>query len=120
MTKISLAAKRALVTEYWCPKVVGELNGREVVPYEGAAELDELHHDDADEFFLTVTGHFRVEFRSRGVELGPGEFAIVPGGVEHRTVADEEGSVLVFEPAATRNAGNVGHPELTAPSGVRT
>jgi len=62
---------------------------------------------------------FRVEFRDRSVELGPGEFIIVPHGVEHRTVADEEAEILVFEPAGVRNTGNVTDGALTAPTGVR-
>ena len=61
----------------------------------------------------------RVEFRDRSVELGPGELVIVPHGVEHRLVAEEEAALLLFEPAATLNTGNVVHPELTAPLGVR-
>jgi mannose-6-phosphate isomerase-like protein (cupin superfamily) len=60
-----------------------------------------------------------VEFRDRTVEMGPGEFIIVPRGVEHRTVADEEAAILVFEPAATRNTGDIEHGEFTAPTGVR-
>ena len=64
-----------------------------------------------------IHGQFRLEFRDRVVELGPGEFLIVPRGVEHRTVADEEVEVLVFEPAATRNTGNVVDGTLTAPTG---
>jgi mannose-6-phosphate isomerase-like protein (cupin superfamily) len=76
-------------------------------------------HEREDELFLGVRGRFRVEFRDRALELGPGELIVVPRGVEHRTVADEEVEVLVFEPAATRNTGDVEHPTLTAPSGVR-
>jgi mannose-6-phosphate isomerase-like protein (cupin superfamily) len=66
-----------------------------------------------------VRGRFRLEFRDRAVEIGPGEFIIVPRGVEHRTVAAEEVGVLVFEPAGTRNTGNIQDAALTAPSGVR-
>ena len=76
-------------------------------------------HEREDELFLGVRGRFRVEFRDRVVELGPGELVIVPHGVEHRTVAEEEAEVLLFEPAATRNTGEVEHPTLTAPPGVR-
>jgi mannose-6-phosphate isomerase-like protein (cupin superfamily) len=77
------------------------------------------HHDNEDELFLGVSGRFRVEFRDGAVEVGPGELIIVPRGVEHRTVAEEEAAVLLFEPAATRNTGNVEDAELTAPIGVR-
>ncbi len=69
--------------------------------------------------FLVWRGRFRVEFRDRVVDLGPGEFLIVPRGIEHWTVAEEEVEVVLFEPAATRNTGNVVDPTLTAPSGIR-
>lgn len=119
MNKVNLSEKLALITEHWRPKVVGELNGQEVklVKFHGAFVWH--HHEGEDELFLGVRGRFRVEFRDGLVELGPGEFIIVPRGVEHRTAADQEAEVLVFEPVATRNTGNVEHPTLTAPSGVR-
>ena len=107
MHKVVLAEKLALIAEHWRPKVVGELNGQEVklVKFQGAFVWHS--HEREDELFLGVRGRFRVEFRDRAVELGPGEFVIVPHGVEHRTVADAEAEVLVFEPAGTRNTGNV-------------
>jgi len=119
MEKVILKEKLALIAEHWRPKVVGELNGQEVklVKFKGA--LVWHHHEREDELFLGITGSFRVEFRDRVVEMNPGELIIVPRGVEHRTVADEEAAILVFEPAATRNTGNVIHPEYTAPTGVR-
>ena len=119
MVKVNLVEKFALITEHWRPKVVGELNGQEVklVKFEGAFVWH--HHEREDELFLGVRGRFRVEFRDRVVEVGPGEFVIVPHGVEHLTVADEQAEVLVFEPAATRNTGNLNDPALTAPTGVR-
>ncbi len=119
MLKVNLAEKFALITEHWRPKVVGELNGQEVklVKFQGTFVWH--HHEREDELFLGVRGRFRIEFRDRTVELGPGELLIVPRGVEHRTVADQEAEVLVFEPAATRNTGNVEHATFTAPTGVR-
>ena len=119
MEKVNLAEKFARFSEHWRPKVVGELNGQEVklVKFKGAFVWH--HHQAEDEFFLVVRGRFRVEFRDRAVELGQGEFLIVPRGVEHRTVADEEVEVLLFEPAATRNTGNVEDPAFTAPPGER-
>jgi len=119
MEKVNLTEKLALITESWRPKVVGELNGQEVklVKFQGAFVWP--HHEHEDELFLGVRGRFRVEFRDHSIEVGPGEFIIVPRGVEHGTVANEEAQVLVFEPAATRNTGNVEHPTLTAPPGVR-
>ena len=119
MERVSLAEKLALVTEQWRPKVVGEFNGQEVkvVKFKGIFVWHQ--HETEDELFLGVRGRFRVEFRDRVVEIGPGEFVIVPHGVEHRTVADEEAEVLIFEPAATRNTGNVDDATFTAPMGVR-
>lgn len=119
MEKVNLAEKLARISEHWRPKVVGELNGQEVKLVKFRGTFVWHHHANEDELFLGVVGRFRVELRDRTVEVGPGEFVIVPRGVEHRTVADEEVEVLVFEPAATRNTGNVEHPELTAPNGAR-
>jgi mannose-6-phosphate isomerase-like protein (cupin superfamily) len=118
MEKVNLAEKLALMHEYWRPKVVGELNGQEViVKFRGTFVWH--HHETKDELFLGIRGRFRVEFHDGAVELGPGEFIIVPRGVEHRTFAAEEAEVPVFEPAATRNTGNVEDSAFTAPPGVR-
>jgi mannose-6-phosphate isomerase-like protein (cupin superfamily) len=119
MEKVNLTEKFAQFNEHWRPKVVGELNGQEVklVKLQGAFVWH--HHEVEDEFFLVVRGRFRVEFRDRTVELEEGEFLIVPHGIEHRTVADEEVEVLLFEPAATRNTGNVEDAVFTAPLGDR-
>lgn len=119
MEKVDLAEKLALITEHWRPKVVAELNGQEVKLVKFQGEFVWHRHEREDELFLGVSGRFRVEFRDGTVELGPGELLVVPRGVEHRTVADEEAEVLLFEPAATRNTGDVDDPELTAPGGVK-
>ncbi|MBK8004191.1 MAG: cupin domain-containing protein [Gemmatimonadetes bacterium] len=117
--KVNLAAKLALITEQWRPKVVAELNGQEVKLVKCQGTFPWHHHEVEDELFLCVAGRFRIEFRDRVVTLEPGEFLVVPHGVEHRTAADEEAAVLLFEPAATRNTGNVSDPVFTAPNGVR-
>jgi len=117
--RINLAEKLAQITEHWRPKVIGELNGQEVKLVKFRGEFVWHHHEREDELFLGIRGRFRVEFRDRTVELGPGEMIIVPRGVEHRTAADEEVEVLIFEPGAVRNTGNVEHPTLTAPTGDR-
>ncbi len=119
MDKVEIAEKLALIHEHWRPKVVAELNGQEVklVKLQGAFVWH--HHEHEDELFLGVRGTFRLEFRDGAVEVGPGELVVVPRGVEHRTVADDEAAALVFEPAATRNAGNVEDAEFTAPNSVR-
>jgi mannose-6-phosphate isomerase-like protein (cupin superfamily) len=119
MEKITLAEKFASFTEHWRPKIVGELNGQEVKVVKFKGEFVWHQHEDADEMFLVWRGRMRVEFRDRAVELAPGEFLIVPRGLEHRTTAEEETEVVLFEPAATRNTGNVSDARLTAPGGVR-
>jgi mannose-6-phosphate isomerase-like protein (cupin superfamily) len=118
MHKVNLPAKFAAFSDHWRPKIVGELNGQEVKVVKFQGEFVWHTHDDADELFLVWRGRMRVEFRERTVELGPGEFLIVPRGVEHRTAADEEAEVVLFEPAGTRNTGDVVDPVFTAPSGV--
>ena len=115
MDKVVLARALADISEHWRPSVVGVLNGQEVKLAKFCGTFPWHHHADADELFLGVDGTFRVEFRDRVIEIGPGEFLVVPRGVEHRTVADAEASVLLFEPAGVRNTGNVVDPLYTAP-----
>jgi mannose-6-phosphate isomerase-like protein (cupin superfamily) len=115
---ISLPEKFSLFAERWRPKVIAELNGQEVKLVKVQGEFPWHHHDHEDEFFLVWRGRFRVEFRDHIADLGPGEAILVPRGVEHRTAADEEAEVLIFEPAATRNTGNVQDEVFTAPNGA--
>lgn len=107
MEKVNLRDKLARFSDHWNPKVVGDLNGQQVKLVKFAGEFVWHHHDHEDELFLVVGGRFRMEFRDRHVWLEEGEFLIVPRGVEHRPVADEEVHVLLFEPATTLNTGNV-------------
>jgi mannose-6-phosphate isomerase-like protein (cupin superfamily) len=107
MEKVNLADKLALFTDHWRPKIVGELNGQQVKLVKFQGPFVWHHHDNEDELFLVVKGRFRMEFRDRHVWLEEGEFLIVPRGVEHRPVAEEEAHVLLFEPASTLNTGNV-------------
>ena len=105
--KVNLADAFARFTDQWSPKIVGELNGQMVKLVRFQGEFVWHHHDAEDEMFLVVDGRFRMEFRDRHVWLEKGEFLIVPRGVEHRPVADEEALVMLFEPASTLNTGNV-------------
>src|SRR5881398_3875239 len=114
MDKVNLPEKFARITDQWQPKIVGELNGQQVKLVKFQGPFVWHHHDNEDELFLVVRGRFRMEFRDRHVWLEEGEFLIVPRGVEHRPVADEEAHVLLFEPASTLNTGNV-QDELTRP-----
>jgi mannose-6-phosphate isomerase-like protein (cupin superfamily) len=116
--KFNLDSKFSLFAEQWRPKVVAALNGQEVKIVKVQGTFPWHHHDNEDEFFLVWKGRFRIEFRDRVVDLGPGEGLVVPRGVEHRTAADDEAEVILFEPAATRNTGNVVDAAFTAPDGV--
>lgn len=105
--KVNVAEKLALFSERWSPKVVGELNGQHVKLVKLLGEFVWHRHDEEDEMFLVLDGRFRMEFRDREVWIERGEFVVVPRGVEHRPVAEEEASVMLFEPASTLNTGNV-------------
>ena len=107
MEKVSLASKFASFSDHWSPKIVGELNGQHVKLVKFAGEFVWHHHDHEDEMFLVHRGRFRMELRDQVIELGAGDFLIVPRGVEHRPVAGEEVEVILFEPAGTLNTGNV-------------
>ncbi|MBA3425854.1 MAG: cupin domain-containing protein [Rubrobacter sp.] len=113
MGKVNLAEKLSLFDEHWSPKIVGELNEQHVKLVKFLGEFVWHHHDEEDELFLVVKGRFRMEFRDRSVEVEEGEFIVVPRGIEHRPVAEEEAHVMLFEPASTLNTGNV-TSELTA------
>ena len=121
--KVNLAQKFSQIHEYWKPYIAGELNGQLVKLDKLKGEFVWHHHENEDELFLVVKGRFRIDFRdepdqnqgdadksvrsTRSVELEPGEFIIVPRGVEHKPIADEECWILLFEPASTLNTGNV-------------
>jgi mannose-6-phosphate isomerase-like protein (cupin superfamily) len=107
LDKINLAEKFARITEYWKPYIAGELNGQLVKLDKLKGEFVWHHHENEDEMFLVVKGRFRIEFRDKTVWLEEGEFIVVPRGVEHKPVADEEAWIVLFEPASTLNTGNV-------------
>jgi mannose-6-phosphate isomerase-like protein (cupin superfamily) len=107
LDKINLAEKFARITEYWKPYIAGELNGQLVKLDKLKGEFVWHHHENEDEMFLVVKGRFRIEFREKTVWLEEGEFIVVPRGVEHKPVADEEAWIVLFEPASTLNTGNI-------------
>jgi len=107
MSKINLREKLTLFSDYWKPKIIADLNGQHVKLVKFRGEFVWHHHETEDEFFLVVGGRFRMEFRDRHEWIEQGECIVVPRGVEHRPVAEEEVSVLLFEPASTLNTGNV-------------
>lgn len=116
--KINLDEKFSLFSEHWRPKVIAGLNGQEVKIVKVQGEFPWHHHEAEDEFFFVWKGRFRVEFRDRVVDMGPGECVTVPRGVEHRTAADEEAEILIFEPVNVLNTGNVVDETFTAPKGA--
>jgi mannose-6-phosphate isomerase-like protein (cupin superfamily) len=107
MEKVNIAEKFARISEYWKPRIAGELNGQHVKMVKFQGEFVFHHHDNEDEMFLVVKGRFRMEFRDRHEWIEEGEFIVVPRGMEHRPVAEEECWILLFEPASTLNTGNV-------------
>ena len=116
--KGNLAEKFAAFSDHFSPKIVAELNGQHVKLVKFRGEFIWHHHEHEDEMFLVHRGRFRMAFRDRVVELGPGDFIVVPRGVEHRPSADEEVEVVLFEPATTLNTGNVTN-ERTVPTPAR-
>jgi mannose-6-phosphate isomerase-like protein (cupin superfamily) len=112
METVNLKEKLSRVKEYWSPKIIGELNDSYVKAVKLKGEFVWHHHDLEDEMFLVVQGNLRMRFRDREEIIKPGEFIIVPKGVEHMPVADEEVHMVLFEPKTTLNTGNV-HNERT-------
>jgi mannose-6-phosphate isomerase-like protein (cupin superfamily) len=105
--KVNIEGMFASFREPRSPKIVSELNGQHVKLVKILGEFVWHHHDEEDELFLVVKGRFRMEFRDRDLWIEEGEFIVVPRGVEHRPVAEEEAHVLLFEPASTLNTDNV-------------
>ena len=116
MNTINLNEKLSLFHDYWNPRIVGELNGQYVKLVKFQGPFTWHYHENEDELFMVVKGRFKMEYRDAASEkstwINEGELIIVPRGMEHRPVADEECHVLLFEPVSTLNTGNVEH-ELT-------
>jgi mannose-6-phosphate isomerase-like protein (cupin superfamily) len=107
MEKVNLAEKLAHITDYWSPRVAGELNGQHVKLVKLKGEFVWHHHEHEDEMFLVIKGRLLMRLRDGYLTIDEGEFLIVPRGVEHQPVAEDEVHVLLFEPAGTLNTGNV-------------
>jgi mannose-6-phosphate isomerase-like protein (cupin superfamily) len=107
MEKVNITEKLNLFSDHWNPRIIGELNGQQVKAAKLKGEFVWHHHDHEDELFLVVKGILKMEFRDKTVLINPGEFIIVPRGVEHKPVAEEEVELLLFEPASTLNTGNI-------------
>src|SRR6187549_939457 len=98
ISKVNIEEKLSLFTEYWSPKIVGELNGQQVKLVKFKGEFVWHKHDNEDELFYVLKGNFKMEYRDRIIEVNENEFLIVPKGIEHRPVADAEVAVMLFEP----------------------
>jgi mannose-6-phosphate isomerase-like protein (cupin superfamily) len=112
MEKINLAEKFAAISDHWKPRIAADLNGQHVKLVKFAGDFVFHHHENEDEMFLVVKGRFRMDyrdmdFRDRHEWIEEGEFIVVPRGVEHRPVAEQECWIVLFEPASTLNTGNV-------------
>ena len=112
MEKVIIAEKLKLFSEYWSPKIVGELNGQHVKLAKFQGEFVWHKHDNEDEMFLVIEGVLKMELRDKIIVINKNEFIIIPKGTEHRPVAEKEVSVMLFEPSSTLNTGNTEN-ELT-------
>ena len=107
MDKVNLARKFSMFQDYWSPKLVGELNDSHVKLVKLKGEFVWHHHETEDELFLVVKGSLLIKLRDQDIFLEEGEFVIIPRGVEHLPIAEEEAYVLLLEPKTTLNTGNI-------------
>jgi mannose-6-phosphate isomerase-like protein (cupin superfamily) len=114
LQKVNLAQKFALFQDTWSPKIVGELNDSHVKLAKLQGEFVWHHHEHEDELFLVVSGHLVIRLRDGDIQLDPGEFVIIPHGVEHLPVAEQEVQVLLLEPKTTVNTGTVTNERTVA------
>jgi len=114
VAKVNLAEKFSRFSEHWSPKIVGELNDSYVKAVKLQGEFLWHHHENEDELFLVVRGRLTMRLRDRTVEVNAGEFIIIPRGVEHLPVAEEETHVILLEPKSTLNTGNVRNERTVA------
>lgn len=113
MEKINVAEKLSTFSDYFNPRIAGELNGQQVKLVKFKGEFVWHHHDHEDELFYVVKGSFDMHLRDKIITVNAGEFLIMPRGVEHKPVATDEVEIMLFEPATTLNTGNIRDSELT-------
>jgi mannose-6-phosphate isomerase-like protein (cupin superfamily) len=104
--KVNLKEKFGQFSDHWNPRVAGELNGQQVKLAKFKGDFVWHKHEQEDEMFLVIKGSFKMELRDKTLEIQEGEFIIIPRGVEHRPVAEQEVEVMLFEPASTLNTGD--------------
>src|SRR5579859_1180603 len=114
MEAVNLSEKFGLFSDYWSPKIAGELNDSYLKLVKLKGEFVWHHHEHEDELFLVVKGRLLIKLRDRDIWLGEGEFVAIPKGVEHMPVAAEEAHVLLLEPKTTLNTGNVENERTVA------
>jgi mannose-6-phosphate isomerase-like protein (cupin superfamily) len=114
----NLEEKFARFSERWSPKILARLNDYEVKAVKLKGEFVWHRHDETDELFLVTKGSLVIRFRDREVSIGPGELLVVPKGVEHIPVAEEECEVLLIEPAGTPNTGDAGGARTAVPEWI--
>jgi mannose-6-phosphate isomerase-like protein (cupin superfamily) len=114
MDKVNLLEKFDSFQEHWSPKIAAEVNDHAVKLVKLKGEFVWHHHADEDELFFVVRGRLTIRFRDRDVVLEPNELLVVPRGVEHKPVAEEETWILLVEPTATLNTGNVANERTVA------
>ena len=107
MEKINILSKYAEFNSHWSPHSIAELNGQHVLLAKVVGEFIWHSHADEDELFHVIKGKLKIEFRDKTVEIYPGEIIVVPKGIEHRPVAEEETWILLFEPINTKHTGDV-------------
>ncbi|GAA4467799.1 cupin domain-containing protein [Nemorincola caseinilytica] len=110
MEKLNISEKLSLFSDHWNPRIVATLNGQHVKLVKFKGEFVWHRHDHEDELFYVLDGAFNMHFRDRIVHLDKGDMLVVPRGIEHRPVAEQEVSVMLFEPATTLNTGDAGGP----------
>jgi mannose-6-phosphate isomerase-like protein (cupin superfamily) len=107
MSSINLESKLAQITDHWQPRIVTNFNGHDVMVVKIKGEFIWHAHADTDDLFLVLKGNLKIQLPGGDVRLGPGELYVVPKGVEHRPVAEEEVHLLLIEPVGTPNTGDL-------------
>jgi mannose-6-phosphate isomerase-like protein (cupin superfamily) len=106
MNKITISEKLNLFQDHWNPRIIGELNGQQVKLVKLKGPFIWHSHENEDELFYVISGQLKMEFRDKSILINPGELIIVPRGIEHRPVAENEVAIMLFEPSTTINTGN--------------
>ena len=114
MDKVNIQEKFNAFSDSWNPRIIAELNGQHVKAARLTGEFVWHHHDAEDEMFLVLKGKLTMAFRDKTVVINPGEFIVVPKGVEHKPIAEGEVELLLFEPASTLNTGNLNNERTRA------